>query len=719
MFYYADTWEYDDEHGWQKINTVGPSGRYGFRMVFDEARGKVVLFGGDGCDPNKKEDGRYTHDRKGTRGIHFKEECGDTWEYDVNTKKWELKHTSHHPPTLHHYAMAYDSKRNVTVLFGGYSKEMHNKYNLNVLDDTWEYDGTDWRKVNTLHSPPGLRKSPDMVYDSKNGKMILFGGSKKKSPNSGWFVQSDELWEYDGHDWKRIFYGTIPPSARIEARIYHAMAYDSKRNRVVLFGGYHKRGDTWAENMLDDTWEYNPDTREWKKIEISPHPSARDAHRMIYDSKNGRVILFGGAYSLTCVPGIMMDIAKYCGDMWEYIYVNVEINTSWPLQEGKEIIFDGSGSSYGGKKITQYCWDFGDGNSTCLSQSKVTHVYNKEGTYTVMLEIETEDGSKAKGSKVIGVGVGPVAKLKAFAENREIEENGTVEVNHTIMFDPSYSEVYNPLVSCVIDFGDGEIQDCGGLDALFHKYKETGTYYVTLTLKDSKEYEDSTTFKITIVPQKPPVAAALDYVDLGTDYVVLVWTANKDYDFDRYVIIKNSSVVDVIRSEDVNLFCYLNHCYYDVSNLKPNEYYEFTIRTYDKDNLYNNSNTKVVRTYLCEPGSWKLCDNAKGICTQGSQECKGYYWTECSIQPSVETCNGIDDDCDGIIDNVNGGSSVEETRCGCYNGSSFGYETCNGIDDDCDGIIDNVNGGSSVEETRCGCYNGSSFGYETCNGIDD
>ncbi len=46
--------------------------------------------------------------------------------------------------------MAYDSRRGVTVLFGGVTQKPKVKY----VADTWEWNGKDWKEIHPKHSPP-------------------------------------------------------------------------------------------------------------------------------------------------------------------------------------------------------------------------------------------------------------------------------------------------------------------------------------------------------------------------------------------------------------------------------------------------------------------------------------------------------------------------------------------------------------------------------------
>jgi hypothetical protein len=81
--------------------------------------------------------------------------------------------------------------------------------------------------------------------------------------------------------------------------------------------------------------------------------------------------------------------------------------------------------------------------------------------------------------------------------------------------------------------------------------------------------------------------------------------------------------------------------------------------------------------------------------------CSGGVAQTCTPgSPSNETCNGLDDDCDGAVDENLGTITCGQGACqrsapACVNGASGTCtpgtptaETCNGVDDDCDGMTD-------------------------------
>src|SRR5262249_49488496 len=84
------------------------------------------------------------------------------------------------------------------------------------------------------------------------------------------------------------------PSANPPQRSFHDMAYDSVRHKLSLFGGSGVPDGMGAlVCCYDDTWNW--DGVNWTQDSAAaPHPSARAAHGMTFDSARSQVVLFGG-----------------------------------------------------------------------------------------------------------------------------------------------------------------------------------------------------------------------------------------------------------------------------------------------------------------------------------------------------------------------------------------------------------------------------------------
>ncbi|MBL8880557.1 MAG: immunoglobulin domain-containing protein [Phycisphaerales bacterium] len=231
----GETWEWNGAN-WTLRSTTGPSARRHHAMAYDSARGVTVLFGG--------RDTVYQ---------------GDTWEWNGTT--WTLRSTSG-PAARAGHAMAFDASRGVTVLFGGYT--------TTTTNDTWEWNGTTW----TLRASggPSRRVFHGMAYDSARNVSVMFGGLDSTLNRLG------DTWEWGGTSWTQV--STIGPSERLT----FALAFDSAAGVTTLFGGFD--GD-----RNDETWDWNGVA--WTQ-RVTSGPSARDYCAMAYDSARGELVLFGG-----------------------------------------------------------------------------------------------------------------------------------------------------------------------------------------------------------------------------------------------------------------------------------------------------------------------------------------------------------------------------------------------------------------------------------------
>lgn len=255
-----DTWEFDGSTWTQLAPALSPPARTGHAMVYDSGRRVSVLYGGK--TPNNNNP------------------LADTWEW--NGSAWTQATPANSPPARDGHAMAYDPARRRVLLFGG--------YNGSNLNDTWEWDGSNWTP-RAPSSTPALRRRAAMCYDSVRDRVVMFGGYNGSS-------RFHDTWEWDGVNWLQR-----SPAGQIPARRHDlAMVFDAARGRSVLFGGYQ------GSINMNDTWEWEGvDAPGWIPRSPGMVPPARSVHAMVYDTRRGRVVLFGGD-----------DGTNVRGDTWVY-----------------------------------------------------------------------------------------------------------------------------------------------------------------------------------------------------------------------------------------------------------------------------------------------------------------------------------------------------------------------------------------------------------------
>lgn len=307
-----DTWEWINGD-WVQRTSAANAGMRGFHsMVLDSDRASVMLFGGVVV-------GDYSNEL-----------------YEWNGATWGLASPPLIAPPSESWASAvYQPLTGRTLMFGGYSNDVPWEWDgmawvmsapatrpaprpetalaatrdrvvlfggrsgSTGLDDTWEWDGTAWTQKVPAQRPPA-RYSAHMAYDAKRDRVILFGGAIDDASCT------NDTWEWDGVTWTQRSVAQSPPPRRNAV-----MAYDAVRERIVLFGG--DDGGYNGAAKLHDTWEW--DGAGWTEMSPAIWPPTRMFAAAAYDAARGTVIMFGGTSG-----GAFDDTWEWDGTTWSELH---------------------------------------------------------------------------------------------------------------------------------------------------------------------------------------------------------------------------------------------------------------------------------------------------------------------------------------------------------------------------------------------------------------
>lgn len=156
-----------------------------------------------------------------------------------------------------------------------------------------------WKVDQPAASPPP-RYDAAMAWDSVRHRVVLFGGVGDAGP-------LDDTWEWDGTTWTEASVAVAP-----QRRSQHALAFDAARGVTVLFGGAD-----WLFNPLGDTWEW--DGTQWTERCVdaaceAAAPAARSSHALAWDPNRKTTVAAGGAPA---------DSYEWDGSTWKLLTSSV------------------------------------------------------------------------------------------------------------------------------------------------------------------------------------------------------------------------------------------------------------------------------------------------------------------------------------------------------------------------------------------------------------
>lgn len=166
----CDTWgmHYPSDETWvlqgliwlERFPATRPPARHEMGLAYLAHTGQVVLYGG--------------RDSSGLQGM------SDTWLYDG--QDWSLSFETSAPGERYGPSLVGDSSRRRVVLFGGGPP---------LEGVTWEYDGSAWLSRPTPFQPDSNRCWTPVAYDSEREVAILFGGR-----TCGAEIYFNDTWAY-------------------------------------------------------------------------------------------------------------------------------------------------------------------------------------------------------------------------------------------------------------------------------------------------------------------------------------------------------------------------------------------------------------------------------------------------------------------------------------------------------------------------------------------
>jgi hypothetical protein len=204
-----DSWTYDGRR-WERGPEIPPMSHH--RLVYDAARRSMLLLGHagretpapqrlvirrrspngwvfvDSTGPLGSTDAAYDAKRSVLVVPVLKDSISQVWEW--NDARWTVTHAPG-PSRRSRYALAYDQRAGVVVLFGGRDDRTRD-----ALGDAWAWDGVRWSQLDAGDQAPNPRASASLVADVRSDRLLLYGGSTSRGVVTDIWIWSRARWAH-------------------------------------------------------------------------------------------------------------------------------------------------------------------------------------------------------------------------------------------------------------------------------------------------------------------------------------------------------------------------------------------------------------------------------------------------------------------------------------------------------------------------------------------
>jgi hypothetical protein len=310
---------------WYVDPPAAPSPRYGPSLVYDPNGDRVILFGG-------RDDFNYS------------DTYGQYWEMNFRAAPEWKRHQgvgSVLPLTRFGHVAYCDAPRNRMLVFGGdYFQAGPAFFSLSLANDSL------WTLVDPPGPGPATRSYPGMAYDSRRDRLLFFGG------NTGAGL-SNQVWALSlsgTPSWQLLGPTGTPPTPRFGS----SAVYDPAKDRLLVFGGYPANTNTSAPDQL---WELSlTPAPTWRAIPDNTlpglWPSPRSFLSAQFDPYSKRMVFYSGISAITVYDEVMA-LSTAPADSWQTLAPSGSRPpsrfagaTAFDTRRDRMMIF--GGSQYGG-----------------------------------------------------------------------------------------------------------------------------------------------------------------------------------------------------------------------------------------------------------------------------------------------------------------------------------------------------------------------------------
>jgi hypothetical protein len=331
--------------GWLNAQTwtqYGPVPRFSHTGVFDPTTRQTIVFGGQnpGTNSNLNDlwlvgtgtDKHITDTSMTANGTAPASRFGHVATYDPNTNRmtvfggglgtpgtctndvWVLDGANGHggsptwlpvspsgilPSPRVHAASAYDPATNSLIVFGG------NNCSKSYFNDVWVLSNANgeggtsaWTNLSPSGTPPSVRESAAVAYDSTNNVLVIYGGDGNSVDFGDVWTLSNANGTGGTPQWTLL----SPTGAAPMARTGVSAIYDSVHDRMTIFGGFYKTvtlTDTWVLSFANGIGG----TPAWTKMTPTGTAPSLGYYSAVYDSTANAMYVFAGSSSATKLGG--------------------------------------------------------------------------------------------------------------------------------------------------------------------------------------------------------------------------------------------------------------------------------------------------------------------------------------------------------------------------------------------------------------------------------